>query len=278
MDFEIPGIIHERCALMLITAFLDESGKFKDHSVVALAGVAGTPQDCTALSNDWERELHRAGLACLSMKECLNYNVPLSKKRPAKGMQNRLDALMPFITAIRRNARFAFSVAIDTSAFKLLSTDVQKVFAGDPYYVAFIRMVTSILEPLQEGDKLGLVCDDEEQTALPMYRLYRKIRVGWKDARTRLASICFANDEFFAPLQAADMVASLIRMKVRNSLHAESNDYGTLLEALCQPQDSDRMWAFDSVLFNNDALTSLGHKIQIARKKYGPDATLLGTH
>lgn len=71
---------------MVISAFFDESGKFKDQSTVSFAGVAGIPADFDQLHRDWQRHLHLNGLKVLTMKQALNVRVPLSRKRKAMGV------------------------------------------------------------------------------------------------------------------------------------------------------------------------------------------------
>ena len=261
--------------LMLISAFFDESGKFKDHSVVSLSGVAGVREDLNRMGDAWKRELYRCGLTVLTMKRALNPNLPLSKKRPATGIDNRIDALMPFVKCIRRHLKLVIARAVDAEAFRALTSEQQKDLGNNPHYIAFVRVLLEILEPISKEDKLSIICDDEEETAIPMYRLYRKVRLAWRDARERLSSICFSDDQVFAPLQAADMVASLTRLNARQLIHGDTNLYAPLFEAFSQPEEADQLWGFNTATFEKNGLIGVAKDMKEAKKKYGQDVNLL---
>jgi hypothetical protein len=244
--------------LMLISAFFDESGKFQDHSTVSFCGVAAVAKEFDAFGPDWNRELYRAGLKYLTMKEALNAKRSLSKKRPAKGTEKRVEALMPFVNCIKRHlGGVVFSLAVDVVAFKSAPSNIREIWGDNPNYLAFARALQAVLEIVHPEDKLSLICDDEESTALGMYKLYRKVKLVWPEAHSKCASISFADDEVFVPLQAADMIASLTRLRARNQLHKEPDDYRALFEALSSPEPSDKLWGFSSVIVDHETLIKL---------------------
>jgi Protein of unknown function (DUF3800) len=261
--------------LVVISAFFDESGKFRDHSMVSLSGVAGLSEDFSAFNDDWRRELYRAGLKTLTMKETLRVDLPLSKKRPAKGIKNRIDDLLPFVKCIRTHLKLVICMAVDVEAFKALPSDAQRDLGNNPHYVAFTRILLEILEPIKKEDALSIICDDEEETALPMYKLYRKVKLAWKDAKERLAALCFADDQVFVQLQAADMVASLTRLDARQKLRGDANPFGPLFEAFSKPEESDKLWGFNTVIAGKDTLVSIARDLKAVRQKYGQDVNLL---
>src|SRR5271157_2894345 len=63
-----------------VSAFVDESGKFKDHKVIAIGCVAGYNEQVGEFAQEWGRQLFLNGLNDLSAKAVLNYSRPLSKK------------------------------------------------------------------------------------------------------------------------------------------------------------------------------------------------------
>jgi hypothetical protein len=263
------------CRVMMIGAYFDESGKFKDHSTVSLAAVASMPMDFNPFGETWHRELFRAGLKTLTMKEALNVELPLSKKRPAKGIAKRIEALMPFVECIRKHLQLVSCAAMDTIAFKQLPSDDQKLFGGNPHYVAFVKLLLDIFDAVKDEDTLTVVCDDDEETALQIYKLYRKIKLGWRDARHRLVAISFANDDFFHPLQAADMIASLCRLEAKKQIHGDENLYQTLYDALSKPKEDDRLWAFNPAIMRKEGLTEIALAFADAKRKQGADVALL---
>ena len=123
---------------MLINAFFDESGKFPRPFHRHLQ----TPQDFKSFQpfgHCWNRELFRAGLKHLTMKEVLKFNMPLLK-RPAKGLTKRIKALMPFIYCMKKNlSGVVFSTAVDVGAFKNASSNIRQIWGDNPHYLAFTR-------------------------------------------------------------------------------------------------------------------------------------------
>src|SRR6266851_3096552 len=95
-----------KAAAMGISAFLDESGKFKDHPVVSLCAIVSATAHFNAFADEWGSCLKIAGLEVISAKKVLNANRPLSHKLLALGIGKRADALLPFIACIRKHLAF----------------------------------------------------------------------------------------------------------------------------------------------------------------------------
>ncbi len=62
-------------------------------------------------------------IACLTMKEAFNYNLPFGSKVPAQGLTDRISALTPFVEC--QSLRMIAGCAIDVKAFGS-SPEVQK--------------------------------------------------------------------------------------------------------------------------------------------------------
>lgn len=100
-----------------VNAFFDESGKFKNHTVVSFCGVLSAPAQFQSFSVDWGVCLPENGLQMLTAKHALNAGIPLSEKNPALGIEKRIAALLPFVGCIRRHLEAATGIAIDVKAF-----------------------------------------------------------------------------------------------------------------------------------------------------------------
>src|SRR6266704_1167141 len=144
---------------MTVSAFIDESGKFKDHKVVSLGLVASFAEDFKNIANECGRLLHFNGLKELSAKKVLNANRPLSDKVDAIGVRNRTDALLPFVTCIRKHLQVVSGIAIDVRTFKKLPSHFFQFFGTDPIYMAFARSVLQVVEFTPEQDRISLICD-----------------------------------------------------------------------------------------------------------------------
>lgn len=211
--------------MVTINAFFDESGKFKDHAVVSFGGVASPAVEINPFAEDWGRYLYMNGLKCLTMKEALNANRPLSEKNPALGFDARVEALLPFIGCMRKHLQVIVGIALDVDAFKKLPSHYHQFLGDDPFFTAFLRMLIEALNLTHPNDRLTFICDDDEQMALPMYKLYRRVKLVDPDARSKLKGLCFADDEYLFALQAADMISFLIRREADKRFFNTPYDY-----------------------------------------------------
>ncbi len=229
---------------MTVSAFFDESGKFQDHKIVCLGGVSEFESDFRHyFTPEWGRLLHLNGLKELSAKHVLNPKRPLSKKNLDVGLERRISALLPFISCIRKNVQVVLGVAIDTRAFKKLPSHFHQYFGNKPSYWT------------PDNDRISLICDEDEEIAIPFYQLYTQVKREWPQAKNKLAAISFADDSVVYGLQAADFVSSLIRQEEQRKLKRTAYDYRPLYEALRKdPDKSEKLWAVGVVTGDSDTL------------------------
>lgn len=255
---------------MPVYVFCDESGKFKDHAVVSFGAVAASDRYLDGFERSWKYCLREAGLSSLSMKAALNLREPLSAKEAAQGEQTRIAALLPFVDCLKANLSLLTGFAVDVLAFELLSSAAQKQLGKNPQYAAFARIIQeAIKEEVAEGDELCIVCDDEEEAGLGVYKLYRKLKVIYPAARTRIVSLSFADDEYFYPLQGADMVASLVRFEARRVFLGEDYYHRALYERLIAKSDAVPQAAVTIGLFDRDGLDGLSKSFIEFEQEYG---------
>ena len=253
---------------MLVSAFFDESGKFHDQSVISLAGVASCATDFSPFHDDWTRHLRLNGLKSLSMKSALNCQKPLSPKRKAIGIANRIDALLPFANCIRKHLQVITGIAVDVQAFRNSPSHLREVWSDDPIYMAFAAVVMEILGPLNEGDRISVIYDDEEKVGLTVFRLYRKIKISYPSARRQLASISFADDNVFTGLQAADFLASLIRLEAQKRFNGEVYEYGDLFSAIAtEPREGEKIWGSPALFCDQKRIEEIAKATLAARKR-----------
>jgi hypothetical protein len=241
--------------MAVLYTYIDESGKFKDHSVVSISCVTGPQAEIERLDRLWRRQLRAARLDVLSMKHALRSHVALSERIPAQSPRERIRALEPFASCIRENAESVLSVAMDVEdVARVIKRWKGKLTAQDnPHMIAFAGAVYRLLDENGPNDKLSLVCDDEEEMALPCYDLYRRVKKYNEDARRRLACLSFADDAVFLSLQVADMVASLVRLEARRRFFGEQYEYSALYELIAT--DNPRL---GTVWFDAEAIVKLG--------------------
>jgi hypothetical protein len=150
-----------------------------------------------------------------------------------------------------------------------MSSVAHKQLSKNPQYAAFTRVVIELMGHLHPEDTISVICDDEEETALTIYQLYRKIKLTYPEARRKLVSLSLADDKVFVQLQAADMIASLTRLEARRKFLQERFDYTLLTERLDTRlkvrTQADVMTGF----YGKEQLSNLSSEFEAFETKYG---------
>lgn len=252
-------------AVAIVNTYFDESGKFTDHTIVAFSGVVANADDIDAFSRHWRRLLRQSGLSFLTMKDALNAKKPLSASKEAIGHEARCAALAPFARCIRKHFEILIIQAVDVVAFAKMPEHVKNKLRNDPHYIAVASGIAGFVDGIEPGNYVSIFCDDEESTAQPIYKFYRKIKLAFPAFRKKLASLTFADDEIYPPLQAADMVASLSRLEAGYHFASTEYEYAELFEMVCNPNEGLSIINFwDSV-----RLPQLATKYEELIKNYG---------
>jgi Protein of unknown function (DUF3800) len=249
-----------RKLVLTLMTYFDESGKFKDHQVVSFGGVVGEASHMQPFYEEWHKCLFQNNLPVLTMKEALRHNRPLSEKNPALGAAARTEALLPFIRCIRKHLLAITGIALDVPAFRALPSHFHQLLGDDPFFTAFLRMLIEIVDMARDGDKLMMVCDDEEAMAEPMYKLYRRVKLIHPKSRDALRSLCFGDDEYMHALQAADCVSSIIRREADRRFFGTPYDYEGLFAEMTREPNRDQgemIWACNIAFADRTMLTKL---------------------
>jgi hypothetical protein len=152
--------------------------------------------------------------------------------------------------------------------FKTLTVEAKRGLGSpdDPYYLAFARGLLEIVRYVQGNDKISLFCDDDIQTAWDCYRHYRAIRRVEPDVNSKLASLCFADDDCFPALQAADMVAFLSRLEAKRRFYNDYNMYVRLFNHTIRQRGADHIeWRM--MFADEEKLVDLGKSMGRLKKK-----------
>jgi hypothetical protein len=184
----------------------DESGKWHNSQWIVLGGLIGPPKNWDAFNRDWRLLLKKHGLAYLHMVEAVHC------KGEFKHFRNR---------ETERNAILQdFAELIPNGITPIVSTvhlPTKKSAIQARQFDAFEAAMNLAFSQLLEGESLSLICDQEEEMAIPMYKLWRSFRMRHPPERRKAGMIGFADDEAYTPLQAADMWASTcFQLKLEN--------------------------------------------------------------
>jgi len=229
----LPRPIGRRRMVCAMDAFFDESG-FHASNVIAFCGVAADTPALDRFNPAWGSLLVRADLEYLEMKSALNPRRKLSSRVGAHTPKERADFLMPFVNVIREHLDIGVVVAVDVKEYQRLPKKMRSELGSvdDPIYAAFLHALLTVSGSLRDGDHLGFVCDDEESTAEPCYKMYRKAIKRSVVARKAMSSLTFANDRHYPGLQAADLLASLARREAKLKFFGETYEYESVYQAV----------------------------------------------
>jgi hypothetical protein len=220
-----------------LNSFVDASGKLNDHSVVSFGCVAAFAERDTDFAMQWNSLLGLYGVKSLHAMDVLNYNRPLSQKNACLGIGERTIALNKFVSCIRGNLQLILGYATDVAAFRRLPPHFFQVFGTDPAYITFIRVALEVLDFCPPRSKVTMICDDDEETALDFYRLYRRIKKVLPQARHKMAAISFIDDRYLFAVQASDLVAAMMRLEAGRRINGEGYDYQPVYDALFAPPE-----------------------------------------
>lgn len=244
LDIALPSLVSEGEWWMTVHGFYDESGKFKDKKVISIGGVASYKTDLDNFAQEWGRHLRANGLAVLSAKKVFNPRRPLSRRNTDVGIEKRIQALHPFVSCIRKHLQVVTGVAIDAQAFNNLPPHFFQFYGRDPSYMAFVSNLLELIGYTPQRDKIVLVFDEDEETTIPFYHLYKRVKKLWPGARGKLAAISFADDRLLLGLQAADLIGGLVRLEIDRRLNRTPYDYRELYHALAKPPERhERVWS-----------------------------------
>lgn len=225
--------------MAIFQGFFDESGKFRDKRVISFCGLCSPPKRVAEFEDDWKALLREYGLASLTMKRALRRKRKFSNRVAATSVEERNAVLGRFAECIRKHFEVGIPVTVDVGAYKSFApTSKHRIFGSDnPHYFAFIHGLVDAVQyiEVQKENRLMLICDDDLETAITCYRLYRKARFTVPQIKETLVAIAFAEDDEFAPLQAADLVSSIFRLEAARAWHREYYEYVPLFNALTAP-------------------------------------------
>lgn len=221
--------------MAILQVYLDESGKQSDHPLIAVCCTCGPQMKTDKFSDDWKALLRRYGVSEFHMKRACEYSRSWGNI-PKQTLEERMEALKPFADCICDNLEAGWIQAWDVKGFRAIPPDARKKIgnAQDPYYLAFVRGLLEVVDYVQGDDVLSIICDYDEETALTCHGHYLGVRRARPDVRAKVASISFADDKHFLPLQASDFMAYLTRHQARAQFYRIKNIWLPLFNYMIQ--------------------------------------------
>ncbi len=254
---------------MAVSTFIDESGKFRDHRIICIGCVASFDNHVDEFANEWGRLLYLNGMKNFHTSEALKHHVALGLKNPALGLKERTDALLPFVGCIRKYLAVAIGLWIDVKAFNLLPEQLLRMYGRDPIYMAFVRTILQVLHFIPDRDRMVMVCDEDEETAKNFYDLYRRVKKVHPEAKRKIVAISFCDDHYVFAVQAADFIASMVRLDALARRDKKKHQYRRLFKALTADPDHkhERIWYCGVAKGDKRALGKLADELIAQWKK-----------
>ncbi len=260
---EFFSLLGDKRFVSVLHCYLDESGKFHDHTIVSLCGFVGERLQIGNFQVRWEELLRRYGMRSIKMAKAVRFTKPLGTREKAIGLENRKVVLSNFVECITDNLPVAIYVAADVSGFAALSESEKKAMGGEPHYLAFMRVLGEIVNFYKDPNvQLSVVCDDEQSYSPRCYAIMNQIRSKHSEFRRKIVSLCFADDEYFVPLQAADMLAYLVRCEAERQFTGRTDhQFGGLFNQLTDPPRGHGPTLLGG-FFGREQLRSLASKVK----------------
>jgi uncharacterized protein DUF3800 len=217
--------------------FCDESGKYHNPNdpLISFAGVSATADRLEAFDRSWRSLLLSYELESIHMERISRLVEEHGYRfRKNQTIEERTELLYPFADLVNKHLEAGFFQAWSITGYSFLSVKAKKLLGGsdDPYFLAFVRGLQAIIDHIGEDDRVGIIVDDDINTAWDCYRHYRMVaKADWR-IQKKAVSLSFANDKHFPALQAADMLAFLTKHEAAERFTGASNIWKKLFNRL----------------------------------------------
>ena len=215
-------------------AFVDDSGAKGQEGVLVLAGLIGRSEDWAEFADKWRSVLNLPpAIPSLHMSDAAHFEGAF-KNCPRDVRDQRVHLLASIVndyqfTAIHCSveiAAYAEVIAASRRAgrWKDKRTRLAKVLK-EPYYIAFLGMVMAVCyELLEQGinERFEIIFDQHKVLGPRVRSWYPAIVAGMEPEAQAIMPIdpVFRDDEEFVPLQAADLLAWLVRRELSGMDHS----------------------------------------------------------
>lgn len=224
---------------VLLHANIDESGKFQDKDVICLTGIITSVNNWRVTTGEWKRTLDVHKIAYLHVKELRRWEGIYAEKKDQWGDAGREEVLADFAKVVKfsmsEKRGIGLSVSLDAATWRMLTSE-EKRRIGKANLAAFEMFVAGMLylglHMFPPDFDIGLICDEDEEMAIPTYELLRKAKVANPEAKKRVNSLCFANDKVYLPLQMADLLANSCFREAQRIVSSPESQQGYLYRTM----------------------------------------------
>ena len=192
-----------------VYGYIDETGDQKADDRIFMCGYACTDDVWKTFSMDWHSEVASVGpIHATQLLSC-------------KGLffgwdQPRADALIGnLLKVIRTRIPIGVAVGLDIKHYHSF-TDAQRRQIGDPLLACMARVIevfTDIVDEMRKnGDDIAGIAltFDDSRRSIDMLKTWLQLKKRRSNLTDYIKAVSFADDRWFYPLQAADLLANLL--------------------------------------------------------------------
>ena len=234
----------------MLRAYIDDSVYEGQPPLFILAGYISTAEKWEALSNEWQEALDvEPRVRCFKLKEAIKRYGPFHGTSQA-ACDERIAC---FRKVVERHVHAEFSIAFRIDEFKDIFKVLGKPFTN-PYYFAQSTLIGELVNNLDQyslpHEPIDFIFDNRSIENPKIVEgwdaLTQRAEAGDSELAAAMAFVRrppnFQDDEEVLPLQAADMHATLVRLRLTEGLPEEKDLYGfrrRIRGAMVLPQKAD---------------------------------------
>jgi hypothetical protein len=205
----------------LLHAYFDESGKWADRDTISFGGFVSTAEHWEHFAKEWSALLDKLDFPYLHTSEFVGLDGVYAKHRNKIKAEDIEPILSRFAEIIQKYVNHGYGVGVDTKHYRSMS-QAFRAKVKNPQFIAFklaMNMVTSQVDVVQGlfpayNWKAGIICDQDSSTSDHCLKWFTKFRTFDAKARRLINGICFADSTGIPPVQAADLLAFVLRGEV----------------------------------------------------------------
>jgi hypothetical protein len=209
----------ERFFVVISQVFLDGSWPGDGSGCMAFGALAARQDPLIEFHLRWSALLDEYGLPALHMTELMSFRGPFNALAAEWGDDRdakRNALLSRFADVLCGSPQWAPSCMVaDIETFSAKTRQAKKV-------ELFQSLVRRILLHAPAGDTIFLLCDEEQDVDRDYLGWLRNLKLQDSKIRRQVVGISFVDDEVVLPIQAADMIAWVVRDERERQLYRPS--------------------------------------------------------
>lgn len=259
----LPSGQREKRPLLMLQAFIDDSGTDGRSPVFVLAGFISTVERWAAFTDEWTESLRWAGIEYFKMNEAATLTGQFLHWSEA----NRDEKVVRFHRIIEEHVIHAVSLRLILSDLEYVIGHRPEAFLKNPYYWSFWEIMTQMR---RNAHKFGLNKEIDfvfDQQLIEKGKLADAWDAVTAQSRGNLQTDFpgFRSSKAVKPLQAADMIAWWIRREV------EKDQFG--IDGLTPPWQSKVNIPLVNIFMDRNRLERLSRlfeSVPIRSFSFGP--------